>query len=242
MVYFQTKTRNLGTFWRVLQWKRLVYFMDIWSILRPFDIFCDHLVYFVVIRNIFPRFGICTYQERSGNPVLKHNDKGSYKRARKFLKFVLGGIRLQRITEIRYRIKILQRCWVDSGIEKRRKNIQNSSARISLESFRVKRISFGVARWYIYKPKIAIWVKFGVSCKLRSWYISWPFNLLWTFDLFWLFGIFFTFWYVVRRKIWQPWSAFDLLDENGCAKDWYHFLTAPLGRNLTPRGEVSTQG
>jgi hypothetical protein len=31
--------------WRALQWKMLVYFMDIWSILRPFDIFCDHLIY-----------------------------------------------------------------------------------------------------------------------------------------------------------------------------------------------------
>jgi hypothetical protein len=34
----------------------LVYFMDTWSILRPFDLFYDHLVYFVLIWNIFPRF------------------------------------------------------------------------------------------------------------------------------------------------------------------------------------------
>jgi hypothetical protein len=30
-----------------------MYFMVIWSILRSFGIFCSHLVYFVVIRNIF---------------------------------------------------------------------------------------------------------------------------------------------------------------------------------------------
>jgi hypothetical protein len=32
MVHFQTKNPNSGTFWRVLQWEMLVYFMDI----RPF--------------------------------------------------------------------------------------------------------------------------------------------------------------------------------------------------------------
>jgi hypothetical protein len=66
MVYFQTKKWNLGTFWRVLQCKMLVYFMDIWSILRPFDIFCGHLLDFVVLLSIFPRFGIL-YQGKSGN-------------------------------------------------------------------------------------------------------------------------------------------------------------------------------
>jgi hypothetical protein len=54
MVYFQTKNRNLGTFWRVLQWKMLVYFMDIWSILLQFDKVYVHLVYFVLILYIFP--------------------------------------------------------------------------------------------------------------------------------------------------------------------------------------------
>jgi hypothetical protein len=44
-----------------------VYFMTIWSILHPFEIFYDHLVYFVVICYIFPRFGILD-QEKSGNP------------------------------------------------------------------------------------------------------------------------------------------------------------------------------
>jgi hypothetical protein len=61
MVYFQTKNRNLGKFGRVLKWKMLVYFMDIGSILRPFDIFYDHLVYFVAIWYIFsPLLVYCT--------------------------------------------------------------------------------------------------------------------------------------------------------------------------------------
>jgi hypothetical protein len=70
MVYFQTKNRNLGKFWRILQWKILVYFLAIWSIFRPFGIcilwpfgaFYGHLVY-------FPRFGML-YQEIYGNSVL----------------------------------------------------------------------------------------------------------------------------------------------------------------------------
>jgi hypothetical protein len=44
MVCFQTKNPNLGKFWRVLQWKILVYFMDTWSILQSSDIFYGHLV------------------------------------------------------------------------------------------------------------------------------------------------------------------------------------------------------
>jgi hypothetical protein len=54
MVYFQIKNSDLGKFWRVLQRKILVYFMAIWSILRPVGKFCAHLVYFRVIWHILP--------------------------------------------------------------------------------------------------------------------------------------------------------------------------------------------
>jgi hypothetical protein len=43
MVYYQTKNNNLGNFWRFLQWKMLVHFMAIWSILRHFGIFYGNL-------------------------------------------------------------------------------------------------------------------------------------------------------------------------------------------------------
>jgi hypothetical protein len=46
----------------------LVFFMAIWSIFSPFDIFYGHLVYLGVIWYIFPRFGML-HQEKSGNPV-----------------------------------------------------------------------------------------------------------------------------------------------------------------------------
>jgi hypothetical protein len=53
MVYFQTQNPNLGKFWSVLQWKALVNFVAIWSILLSFGKFCSHLEYFVVIGYIW---------------------------------------------------------------------------------------------------------------------------------------------------------------------------------------------
>jgi hypothetical protein len=46
-----------------MEWK--VYFMAIWSILRPCSIFCGHFIYFMVI---FFRFGMLC-QDKSGNPA-----------------------------------------------------------------------------------------------------------------------------------------------------------------------------
>jgi hypothetical protein len=61
MVHFQTKNRNLGKFWRVLQRKMLVYVLNSLSILRPFDIyFMTILVYIVLIWYIYPMMVYCT--------------------------------------------------------------------------------------------------------------------------------------------------------------------------------------
>jgi hypothetical protein len=56
MARFQTKNRNLGKLCRIWQWKVLVYFMDIWSLLWPFDVFYGHLVNFMSIWYIFFTF------------------------------------------------------------------------------------------------------------------------------------------------------------------------------------------
>jgi hypothetical protein len=54
---FLNQNTILGKFWRVLQWKVLVYFTAIWSILRLFGIFCGHLEYFMVMYLLyFPPF------------------------------------------------------------------------------------------------------------------------------------------------------------------------------------------
>jgi hypothetical protein len=63
MVYFQTKDPNLGKIWRALEWKMLVYFMVVRSILWPFG-------NVQVIWYIFARFGILC-PEKSGNPAQK---------------------------------------------------------------------------------------------------------------------------------------------------------------------------
>jgi hypothetical protein len=70
-----------------------------------------------------------------------------------------------------------------------------------------------VARWYICKPKIPIWIKFwgtwnGKCCYIFAyleyvmdiWFIVWSFG---NFLVIWY--IFISFWYIVSWKIWQPW-------------------------------------
>jgi hypothetical protein len=62
MVYFQNKNSNLGKFWKVLQWKMLVF---LWSL----GLFYGYLVYFVaiwyilhmIVRCILWSFGICIF-------------------------------------------------------------------------------------------------------------------------------------------------------------------------------------
>jgi hypothetical protein len=65
-----------------------------------------------------------------------------------------------------------------------------------------------VARWYIFKQKIQIWVNFGGSFNGTCWYILSPYiHLPYIMDIWyisWLFGIFFPFWYAAAIKIWQP--------------------------------------
>jgi hypothetical protein len=64
MVYFQTKTTNLGSLGWGLQWNIYIYVMDARSsILKPFCIFYGHSE---VIWNIFTVLVCCTYQEKSG--------------------------------------------------------------------------------------------------------------------------------------------------------------------------------
>jgi hypothetical protein len=55
MVYFQTKNQNLGNFLGSCN-GRCCIFMNNWSILQPFGKLYGHLVQFVVIWYISPRF------------------------------------------------------------------------------------------------------------------------------------------------------------------------------------------
>jgi hypothetical protein len=72
-----------------------------------------------------------------------------------------------------------------------------------------------VARWFIFKPKIPIWVNFGVPWIGKCWYILWQSVLFYghlgysmtIWSILCLFGSFFRFVYHVPRKIWQPWTG-----------------------------------
>jgi hypothetical protein len=66
MVYLQTKNPDLGKFWRVLQWKMMVYFMANWSILRQIGIFMAIWCILQRIGIFYGHFGML-YQEKSGN-------------------------------------------------------------------------------------------------------------------------------------------------------------------------------
>jgi hypothetical protein len=88
---FKVKNPNLSNFWRFWQWKMLVYFMPMWSLLRPFGLFCGHLVYFLAfwymlwLSGIFFCLGML-YQEKSGNPGQSHSSL-SYTERRLFVLF-----------------------------------------------------------------------------------------------------------------------------------------------------------
>jgi hypothetical protein len=65
------------------------------------------------------------------------------------------------------------------------------------------------ARWFVFKPKIQIWVSFGGSCNRKSWCILWALGLFYGhWKIFCGHSVYFVVvWYVVPRKIWQPCSA-----------------------------------
>jgi hypothetical protein len=71
LVYFQTKNPNFGKLWRALRWKKLVFFMDILSILQPNGI----KVHFVAVWYIFAVLVCCT--EKNLATLIKPDKKAS---------------------------------------------------------------------------------------------------------------------------------------------------------------------
>jgi hypothetical protein len=59
-----------------------------------------------------------------------------------------------------------------------------------------------VARWFVFKPKIPIWVNFGGSSNGKSWYNLWPFGLLyghWKYFMAKYLVYFVVIWYLAPR-------------------------------------------
>jgi hypothetical protein len=113
MANFHTKHPNLGKFVRVLEWKKLIYFMArlnnvctvIWYSLRPYGIF-------LVVLYIFTVLVCCT--------------KKNLATMRNFQKA----------------------------------NAPNLVTLVARQVIRPRTVT-RVARWFIFKPKISIWVNFG---------------------------------------------------------------------------------
>jgi hypothetical protein len=66
-----------------------------------------------------------------------------------------------------------------------------------------------VARWYIFKPKIPIWINFGGSYNWRCWYILWPLGLFYgrlvfLCHLWWFVTYFSHFGMLYREKSGNP--------------------------------------
>jgi hypothetical protein len=106
MAFYQTKNPTLGKFWRVLQWKMLVYYLAIWSLYGS-------LVYFVFMWYTFSHFGVL-YRENLATLIVctvkafnfsteekKMTKKVIFKIAKthrsKFVSFSSGGV-LARVT------------------------------------------------------------------------------------------------------------------------------------------------
>jgi hypothetical protein len=71
------------------------------------------------------------------------------------------------------------------------------------QSFReiLLRLPTRVARWYMFKPKIPVWVNFVVPWNENSWYILWPFEIcvMAVWYILWQFGNLVAIWYIFPR-------------------------------------------
>jgi hypothetical protein len=119
------------------------HFVCIRPILLPIGIFYTHLVYFMVIWYISPHFGML-YQEKSGNPAASSSLPFLLNFLRAHFNFfcflyLLNGQNFHSVAHPR-------------GYIKRGKSV----AFCTNVNFLVR-----VARWFVFKPKIPIWVNFG---------------------------------------------------------------------------------
>jgi hypothetical protein len=152
MAYFQNKNTNLGKILRVLQWKMLVYFMAILSISRPFSIFCGNLVYFMVLWNIFPVLVCCTKKNlatlapRPCKQIRRHAHLFSFWLFLSLLSALIVPLSFSRQKKTTF--------FFSNCFSFRHQNLRNK--RVELSHSRV-------ARGFVFKPKIPIWVNIGGS-------------------------------------------------------------------------------
>jgi hypothetical protein len=92
-----------------------------------------------------------------------------------------------------------------------------------------KRSVFGirVARWFVFEPKIPIWINFGGPCDGRCWYILWPFGLFYG-HLSILYGLL-----VYFMAIWSIlWSSVNIIRPFGIFYGNFPVLVSFSKKNL----------
>jgi hypothetical protein len=143
-------------------------------ILPPLEIFHGHLVYFVVIWYIFPRFGIF-YQEKSGNTDSKNRPKRNREQNKTFILSIrnFAADRLTPSKQISYDIRSNVARW---NIFKQKMPILGCLAMKDVGKFYGHFVYF-TAIWYILSHLVYLLV---------------------------VLVYFFQFGYVAPRKIWQP--------------------------------------
>jgi hypothetical protein len=130
--------------------------MAIWCILGP-------LGNVMAIWYTFPRFGILS-QEKSGNPGFD-------------TKYAQQNLEAIPKTKTKQSFKF-SHTWVATLAHKKQWMTTKSRGELlplfGAEHTHVQRVDgIRVARWFVFKPKIQIWVNFGRSCNGRCWYILW---------------------------------------------------------------------
>jgi hypothetical protein len=205
MVFFQTKNPKSGNYWRVLQWKMLVYFWAIWSIFWRFGIFWGHLVYIEVIWYILRSFGILCGHLVYFSPFWYIFTKKNLAPCRKPSNSELVFLRRMRwplhhaaramhtvnnikttymplhfsafFSQLLFWYNFLLSAFHPCGRFPCRKHIKRS--RILQQLKHKHQLSLSVARWFIFWPKIPIWVNFWGPKIGKCWCILWTFGILW---------------------------------------------------------------
>jgi hypothetical protein len=141
MVYFQTKNPSLGKFWRVLPWNELVYFRVFWDVLGSFGMFWGLLGCFGILMGTFSPFWY-VLSRKIWQSCYALRVESTYDSIITVLRRVIEWKKLTALP--------ITLAWFDAS---------------TFES------PIRVARWYILKPKIPIWVNFWRSCNGFCWNI-----------------------------------------------------------------------
>jgi hypothetical protein len=93
-----------------------------------------------------------------------------------------------------------------------------------------KPLETGFARWFIFIPKILVWVYFGGPWNGKCWHILWQIGKSYSqFEILGYVGAFFPFWYIVQRKSGSPAKNYLISSKQASKQD--ECASKPFGGN-----------